>query len=144
MLLNNRWVNADGTLNELPIVIRYRENWQSVAERGDLNTCIQIAWNASSRDDSTAYPSQQEMEQIEVFHHQLQSNVEQDDTSVVAMVITHDGVNQWVIYSKDAEQFSHNLDGLSSPAGGYPIEVVADEDPEWDTFKKVNKAIEES
>ena len=142
MKLDNRWVNADGTLNEMPIVIRYRESWKDAAESAKLNVCVQIAWNAASRDDSSAYPSQEEMEQIEAFHHQLQANTEADGSSVVAMVITHDGVNQWVIYTSDLDAFKAALDKISAPPAGYPIEVVADEDPEWATFKKVSEVID--
>ena len=84
MQLDNRWVNADGTLNELPIVIRYREDWQQAADSGQFGICVQIAWNASSRDDSNAYPAQAEMEQIELLHHQLQNRLESTGNSIVA------------------------------------------------------------
>lgn len=141
MQLDNRWVNADGTLNELPIVIRYREDWQQAANSGQYGICVQIAWNASSRDDSNAYPAQTEMEQIELFHHQMQNKLEGTGNSIVVMVITHDGVNQWVLYTQDLDKIQEELNALSAPPDGYPIEIVADEDPGWDTFKKVSKTI---
>ena len=33
------------------------------------------------------------------------------------------------------------LNRLNSPKEGYPIEVVADEDADWQTFKQVNQAL---
>lgn len=141
MKLDNRWVKADGSLNELPITIHSREHWQDTADAGAFPICIQIAWNSNSKDESNAFPSQQEMQQIEVFHHQLQLHLEADEHSIIAMVITHDGINQWVIYSDDIEQFKENLNKMVTPDAGYPIEIVADEDPDWQTFKQVYQAI---
>lgn len=140
MKLDNRWVMADGTLNELPITIHSRENWQEIAANGCFSICVQIAWHAGSRNESNGYPSGQEMERIELFHYQLQSQLENQGHSMIAMVITHDGVNQWVVYSDDLEQIKSDLNTLVAPQEGYPIEVVADEDPTWETFKKVYQA----
>ncbi len=142
MKLDNRWVTADGTLNELPITIYSREDWQVLADKGCFPICIQIAWNAEQRDESNAYPSKQDMLKIDVFHHQIQGQIEADGHAVVAMVITHDGVNQWVIYCDDIEIVKAGLNKLSAPDEGFPIEIVADEDAQWETFKKVHQAIQ--
>lgn len=142
MKLDNRWVTADGTLNELPITINSREDWEAIAQSGRFSVCIQIAWHAKQRDESNAYPSQQEMVQIDIFHHQLQSQLEAAGNAVVAMVITHDGVNQWVIYCDDIESVKEGLNTLSAPEQGFPVEIVADEDADWETFKKVHQAIQ--
>ena len=141
MKLDNRWVIADGTLNDLPITIHSRENWQESADSGRFSICIQIAWHAPERNESNAYPSQQEMQKIELFHHQLQAQLEKQGHTVIAMVITHDGVNQWVIYTDDIEQLKTELAQLDTSEQGFPIEVVADEAPHWHTFKKVFEAI---
>jgi hypothetical protein len=142
MKLDNRWVIADGTLNDLPITIHSREDWQETADSGRFSVCIQIAWHSAERNESNGHPSVQEMKKIEVFHHQIQSQFEKGGHSIIAMVITHDGLNQWVIYSDDLEQFKTDLSQLTAPSNGYPIEVVADEDPHWETFKKVHQAIQ--
>ena len=142
MKLDNRWVIADGTLNDLPITIHSREDWQETADSGRFPICIQIAWHSAERNESNGHPSMREMQKIEIFHHQIQSKLEHGGNTVIAMVITHDGVNQWVIYTNDIEQIKTDLSELTAPESGYPIEIVADEDPDWDTFKKVNQAIQ--
>lgn len=142
MELDNRWVTADGTLNELPITINSREDWQNIADSGRFPICIQIAWHAEHRDETNAFPSQQDMLKIDVFHHQLQGQLEGDGHAVVAMVITHDGVNQWVIYCDDIEAVKTGLNKLAAPDQEFPMEIVADEDAKWETFKKVHQAIQ--
>lgn len=142
MKLDNRWVKSDGSLNKLPITIHSRENWQAIADAGEFPICIQIAWNGTTKNESNAFPTQEEMQTIEAFHHQLQLNLESDDHAVIAMVLTHDGINQWVIYTNDIEQLKESLNKILTQEQEYPIEIVADEDPEWKTFKKVYQAIQ--
>jgi hypothetical protein len=60
---------------------------------------------------------------------------------VVAMMITHDGINQWIIYTRDLDVLKQGLDEIPTTNGLYPIEVVADEDPDWDTFVQVHDRI---
>ena len=45
------------------------------------------------------------------------------------MVLTYDGVHQWVIYLRDLAQFKAAVEAIPDRDEGYPIEVVADKDP---------------
>ncbi len=142
MLVNNRWVRASGTLQEKPISIQYREDWTLARDSGKYPLCVQIAWHAQSLDDSTGFPAVAEQARIVAFTEHLQTRLEPDETSVVAMMITHDGINQWIIYSSDLEKLKTGLDSVPTDEGLYPIEVVADPDEEWQTFIQVHERID--
>ena len=57
------------------------------------------------------------------------------------MMLTNNGTNQWVIYCRDLELLQQGLDAIPTTDGLYPIEIVADEDPEWSTFVQVFEVI---
>lgn len=143
MLANNQWIRSAGTLNEKPISIQYRQDWQLAKEAGEYSICIQIAWNSTSADDSTGFPSIAEQGDILVFNELLQANIEANENALVLMVISHSGINQWVVYARDLERFKKDLERIPTREGGYPIEVVADMDEEWNTFTQVHQAIEQ-
>ena len=142
MLANNRWIRASGTLHDKPISIQYREDWAAVRDADTLPVCVQIAWHAQSIDDSTGFPSLSEQASILTFTEHLQQYLEPGENALVTMMITHDGVNQWVIYTRDLDVLKTGLDQIPTQDGLYPIEVVADEDPLWNTFTQVHQAIE--
>lgn len=144
MLLNNRWIRASGELHDKPITIQYRDGWELMKESEKYPVCVQIAWNAESADDSNGFPGQGEQQRIMAFHDQLQSQLEQDEKAVVCMMITHSGVNQWVVYSQSVEHAEDGLNQIPTEDGLFPIEVVADEDPDWQTFTQVYQAIRQS
>ncbi len=142
MLINNRWVRASGSLQDKPISIQFREDWQLAREHGDYTLCVQIAWHAQTLDDSTGFPAAAEQMQIVSFTDQLQALLEPDEGSFVVMMITHSGVNQWIIYTRDLDTLRAGLDSMPVTDGLYPIEVVADEDPHWNTFVQVHSRID--
>ncbi|WP_430462106.1 DUF695 domain-containing protein [Thalassolituus sp. LLYu03] len=142
MLANNRWIRASGSLHDKPISIQYREDWQSVRDADSLPLCVQIAWQAQSVDDSTGFPSLSEQTSILTFSEHLQKQLEPGENALVTMVITHDGVNQWIIYCRDLDVLKEGLNRIPTDAGLYPIEVVADEDAAWNTFTQVYQAIQ--
>ena len=142
MLVNNRWVRASGSLQEKPISIQFREDWTLAKDSGLYTICVQIAWHANSRDESTGFPATEEQARIVAFTEQLQARLEPQEDSVVAMMITHDGINQWIIYSRDLDELKAGLESMPTDEGLYPIEVVADEDPAWDTFIQVHERID--
>jgi len=143
MLANNRWVRASGTLRDKPISIQYREDWQTVKDADTLPLCVQIAWNAESVDDSTGFPALQEQSRIVTFNQHLQDKLEPDENALVSMMLTNNGVNQWVIYCKDLQKVQDGLNNIPTDEGLYPIEVVANEDPEWATFTKIYELIQD-
>ncbi|CUS42842.1 hypothetical protein MGWOODY_Tha2918 [hydrothermal vent metagenome] len=142
MLVNNRWVRASGSLQDKPISIQFREDWQLAMNSEKYSICVQIAWHASSIDDSTGFPGIAEQARIVEFTELLQTRLELGETAILAMMITHDGINQWIIYSSDLEQLQAGLDTIPTNNGLYPIEVVADDDPEWNTFTQVYQRIQ--
>jgi hypothetical protein len=141
MAFSNRWVLADGTLNDEPITIRYRDELDAELASGEFDQCVQISWNAADVDPGTGYPSNKELVFIDDFNQKLMSAVEQDAHALVVMVIMCQGVNQWILYAKDTTQLQSDLNTIPTDTGLYPIEIVAEEDAKWDIFTQLRDAI---
>lgn len=141
MAFSNRWVLADGTLNDQPITIRYRDNVQSEQDSGGYENCIQISWEAEDVDSETGYPSPSELEKIDAFNKKLMDAIEPSGHGLVVMVLMAQGVNQWIIYVRDNEEIQKDLNKIPTDTGLYPIEVVSDEDPQWSIFTELRDAI---
>ena len=141
MGFSNRWVLADGTLNDQPITIRYRDKVQEEFESGQYAHCIQISWSAQETDPKTGYPSSEELEKIDVFNQKLMAALEKEQHGLLVMVLMCDGVNQWILYCKDIDQVQKDLNTIPTDTGLYPIEVTSDEDEKWDIFTELRDAI---
>lgn len=141
MAFSNRWVLADGTLNDEPITIRYRDELDAELASGEFAQCVQISWNAADVDPSTGYPSNKELVFIDDFNQKLMGAIEPNAHALVVMVIMCQGVNQWILYAKDTSQLQSDLNTIPTDTGLYPIEIVAEEDAKWDIFTQLRDAI---
>ncbi len=141
MAFSNRWVLADGTLEKKPITIRYRENIEREFESNLYGHCVQINWQAEELDHKSGYPSAVEMLKIDDFNRRLMEVVEEDAHGLVAMILTSEGVNQWILYCRDLDELQSDLNRIPTDEGLYPIEVTAQDDSQWDTFKELRGAI---
>jgi hypothetical protein len=141
MAFSTRWVLADGTLNDEPITIRYRDELESELTSGEFAQCVQISWTAADVDPVTGYPSDKELVFIDDFNQKLMTAVEEQLHALVVMVIMSQGINQWILYAKDTSQLQSDLNTIPTDTGLYPIEIVAEEDAKWDIFTQLRDAI---
>lgn len=141
MAYSNRWVLADGTLNDQPITIRYRDEIQAEIESGAYGQCIQISWEAEEVDPGTGYPSENELLKIDAFNQKLMAAIEPSEHGLVVMVLMAQGINQWIIYVRDNDEIQKDLNTIPTDKGLYPIEVVSEEDADWNIFTELRGAI---
>lgn len=141
MAYSNRWVLADGTLNDEPITIRYRDEVEGELESGKYGQCVQILWNADQVDSETGYPSTEELDKIDAFNKKLMTAVEKDAHGLLVMVLMSQGVNQWILYVRDNDEMQADLNTIPTDTGLYPIEVTTDADAQWDVFTQLRDAI---
>ncbi|GAA6133227.1 hypothetical protein NBRC116188_00160 [Oceaniserpentilla sp. 4NH20-0058] len=141
MAFSNRWVLADGTLNDEPITIRYRDELESEQANGAYAQCVQISWTAAEVDEETGYPSENELLKIDGFNQKLMAAIEPNEQALVVMVIMCQGINQWILYCKDTSQLQSDLNTIPTDTGLYPIEIVAEEDTQWTIFTQLRDAI---
>ncbi|MFT6154286.1 MAG: hypothetical protein ACJAYK_002269 [Crocinitomicaceae bacterium] len=141
MAFSNRWVLADGTLNDQPITIRYRSEVQVELDSGDYGQCIQISWDAEEVDPETGYPSVSELEKIDAFNIKLMEAIEPSEHGIVVMVLMAQGINQWIIYVRSNEEIQIDLNTIPTDTGLYPIDVVSEEDVSWNNFTELREAI---
>ena len=141
MSFSNRWVLADGTLNEQLITIRYRDGVQAELDSRAFENCIQISWEADDVDPSTGYPSVDELEKIDAFNQKLMSSIEPDNHGLVVMVLMSQGVNQWIVYVRDTDELQKDLNKIPTDTGLYPIDVVTEVDSDWLIFTELRDAI---
>lgn len=141
MAFSNRWITADGTFQNDPITIRYRDGIEDERVSGTYPHCIQIVWEAADVDVDTGYPSQNELIKIDAFNQKLMQAVEAKPSGLLVMVLTSQGVNQWILYAKSNEQVTAALDTIPTDTGLYPIEVTSEEDEDWTIFMQLRDAI---
>jgi hypothetical protein len=140
--MNEHWKIARGTLYDKPIRINFYDSVEEYKNSGSFSSCIQIAWHLEDDElGEDGLPKEVVQIKLDDFHYKLINAFETNECAHVVMVICSGNVNQWVLYTSDIETATLALNGIPASSDGYPIEVVADNDPDWSTYHEMYDAM---
>lgn len=140
MRVQDHWKVAQGMLYDKPIRISFRDDVDSLKGSTEYSTCMQLAWHLDEVDEK-GLPVSEIQAQLDSFNNKLVGALEVDSIAQLVMVICSGGVNQWVFYTRDLELSSNALNTIPIEGEGYPIEVVADDDPDWSIYRQICHAM---
>jgi hypothetical protein len=132
LIENDQWAVAEGTHNDLPLMIRFRDKFVQGVNISNHPQLIQIFWEYSEHE--SGMPSTEDSQSMEVFENRLVEALEGDLTGVLSAVITTNGVREWVYYCKSTDSFAKKLHNMPQESEPYPIGIEAGNDPDWEYF----------
>jgi len=130
IVLEDKWNGAEGTHNDKPLLIRFRPGFRTVTDISGYCMRLDIVWPFTQPDQS-GLPGPEELEALEEFENHLVAAYEHDCHAVLTAVITNDGARQWFFYTSDVDECGRRLSEMPQKEEPYPIELTAEEDPDW-------------
>jgi hypothetical protein len=132
------WFTALGGGSEHPTMIRAREDILGLLPAPGLTTRVMVSW--SCRVPLTSgLPSPDDYDELGDFEGTLINFVEEG--AILAFVYTTEGVVEYSFYTSDAEWFLERLNEAMSDKGDVPIEIVAEQDPDWSEYRLLMGAV---
>ena len=126
---NDQWSIAEGTHNDLPLMIRFRNKLSPDSGVSNHPQLIRIFWNYSPHE--SGMPSADDSQSMEIFENRLVDALETDLSGVLAAAITTNGYREWVWYCLSTDVFAERLHNMPQETDPYPIEIEAENDPKW-------------
>ncbi|MDJ0809365.1 MAG: DUF695 domain-containing protein [Desulfobacterales bacterium] len=132
IIARDKWAGAEGTHNELPLIIRFRNEVSRDCDLEELPQLIRIFW--TFEDSPSGMPSSAESDAMRIFEDRLIDALEPDLSGMLIAAITTNGYREWVYYVRSVEAFSEKLHTMPQEEDPYPIEIQTRNDPEWGYF----------
>lgn len=129
------WSVAEGYCNDLPIIIRFRQFPDSFP-RADYPHRLNIFWSLVSPADS-GQPSDVELRQLHDFEDHLLAAVEPDNQAILAIVLTANNQREFVLHTRETDDFIRRLTEMPQEEVRYPIEIHHNEDAIWDYVVRI-------
>lgn len=123
------WSIAEGIYEGRPLYIRFR-NFPSAFTRTSYPQRINIFWTMTEV-GSEGLPLEFEFERLETFENRLVEAVEQDQHSLLSVVLTTNGQREFVFHTADVNGFLSRLTNLPQEASRSPIELHRFDDINW-------------
>ena len=128
----DQWAIAEGTHNELPLMIRFRSKLTPAIDVSSHPQLIRIYWEFGSH--ASGMPSNSDSEDMEVFENRLVEALESDLAGILTSVITTNGYREWVYYTTSIDTFAARLHNMPQEQEPYPIKIETEADPNWDYY----------
>ena len=132
IISRDKWAGAEGTHNERPLIIRFRNEVSKDCDLKELPHLMRVFW--TFEDSPSGMPSREENEAMRIFEDRLIDALEKDLAGMLIAAITTNGYREWVYYAKSVETFAERLHVMPQEENPYPIEIQTREDPKWDYF----------
>jgi hypothetical protein len=136
----DEWSMLETEVSGLPAFVRLRMNVKSFMKSGSYRTLLRVVWEYEP-DVDYQLPSDEELERLDAFEERLCVALEDDGHAVLAFVMTNEGLRQWLFYVKDVNESVRRINAMPQESDGYPIELSAAEDPEWQEHQALAKSI---
>lgn len=132
----NTWGVLQGDYEEKPISIRYREGLIEAQGHFDYPFQIGVALPLLSPTPEGLTTSE-EAEVLYLVEDALQLTLEQNEECVFALVITTDGMREFVFYASKwkPEFFEHKVREINTQHTAHALQFMMQEDKDWSTFQ---------
>jgi hypothetical protein len=94
---------------------------------------IAIPLNESDKD---GLPTQKEQENLNTIEDSLFSSVEVENHTIVALIITTNGMREFVLYSESVDKAKKIASNLKSMVNTHEIQSYTEEDSSWSTYNQ--------
>lgn len=132
------WFRAEGGTADTPTMIRARQDILARLPAASLSTRIVVSWSCRGPLEM-GLPSSDDYEEISAFEQTLINFVQEG--AILAFVFTSAGIVEYSFYTSDQEWFLERLNEALADKSPVPIQISADDDPDWAEYRSLMQAV---
>jgi hypothetical protein len=133
------WSVAEGTVDGLPLVVRYRSELPDQETRETYRWLAVISWSYSQ--GQSGMPQKEENARMNEMEDAVEADVESRGYCVQAVTRTGNGTRVWSYYIRERDEFTVALNRALSGKPRLPIQINFYEDPSWEELVNVHKSV---
>lgn len=135
---DGQWFLAQGGTREEPTIIRARSDILSLLPAESLTMRVVVSWTCRAPNEF-GLPSSDDYGEIAAFEETLVSYLEEG--AILAFTYTTGGVVEYNFYTSDTEWFLERLNEALDDEPPMPIEIRAEDDPDWEEYRSLMGAV---
>ena len=121
--------------NGMPMIIRKNVGVEEIAGKGYLNYRSGISFNLTIRTEN-GLQSKKEEPIINKIEEDIFSRLNNNSTSIVAMVISSNNFKEYVVYHNNNVAFNETTHELQTKFTEYEFSTYTDNDKKWDVYSQ--------
>jgi hypothetical protein len=128
------WTLCRGERDGFPMIVRLANAYQGLAPVPGYDHHVIVSAQFRSPSQS-GFPSSEEGDDLETFEENLCGLLEAGNDSLCTLVITNNGLRDFIFYTRDTEGVKARLDAEVSKLKGFVFEVAIEPAEDWRIYK---------
>jgi hypothetical protein len=133
----SKWSAIQGSHGGKPMFLRRNDSAAQLAGHPDYKHRVGVAVPLRAPNEH-GLPSNDEMNTLGVFEDLLASRLEAGEESIQVLVITTDGMREYIFYTRDPAGANAILESLRAETSSHEVQSYIAEDPKWQIYKQFN------
>lgn len=132
------WTSPTESGNGRLVIVTGRDGVDALRLSGKYRYRVELTWRYPCGDDGM--PSREESELMEQADEALKTTFRKEHKAgVITGIYTGDGQRDWVIYTPSLKLFGSVLNRALSALPQLPLEISAEEDPQWEEYEMMRE-----
>lgn len=133
MVLKDNWFTAlSQDDNGQLVFVTGRQNLEEFRHSGKLKIKVEIRWPYEA--DESGMPAEQDGALIADIEPKLRRIMERDKLAILTGNYTGGGNKYWIFYTRHLPTFGERLNECLAPYKTLPLDILCEEDPEWEEY----------
>ncbi len=133
--VENSWTVCEGEYNGNPLIARVNTGLKTLVgdSRYQYRVGVAVPFNSVEKN---GLPSGEESWKVSEIEDLLAAELELDNESLFAVVITTGGVREFVFYTSDPQEVEKKLEALAERIDSHQIQHVSQPDEGWTVYRQ--------
>lgn len=132
------WTAPAESENGRLIMVTGRKDIEKFRQNPRYKIRIEVSWPYEAEPDGM--PDSATSKLMEEVQEVLQAEFRKDPVAVLTGIFTGDGRRDWVFYTTSTHIFGRKLNELLAPFPLLPLEISAENDPDWEAYDEMAEA----
>lgn len=128
----DEWVIAQGTEQQLPVIYRFRAQVPRGVRTAQYPRLVNLYWRYEPGREE-GMPGPEDYERMLALEDKL-DGIEGRDVGYLVLSITGNSRKEWIWQVRSDDLFISALNNQLVGEASFPIEIEANDDPEWNSY----------
>ena len=133
--LEAHWANRRIEKDDRPAYVKVNEALAAVAQHPAYNYEVRLAISFENVRDNGLPSMPEETRAVDAIEHDVRATLEADRQSLLAVVVTRDGVREMTFYTRDPSGVASWFEQQKKNPLTHRLEILIRPDPQWAAFR---------
>lgn len=136
----DHWLLARGERDGFPMIIRMATAYRGIGALAGYDHHIIVGANLRAP-TPLGFPSTEEGDDLQRFEDALSAALESDKESLCALVITNNGIRDFIFYTRDPIGAKERLDASLPSLRDFQFSIAIEPDADWEIYQAFDKML---